>query len=269
MFDPPGLFCLFHTQPGSFSEEFFHSLAFNMVKIVHESDILVVVHKAPGIGFHSEGCTPGIVKLLKSGFSMENIYPVHRLDKVTSGLMVFGRGKKVARELSEIIQKGAFEKYYLALSSKKPKKKQGMIRGDMIRSRRGSWKLLPTWNNPAVTQFMSRSIEKNLRLFLLKPLTGRTHQLRVAMKSLGSPVLGDPLYDGSKNSGSRVEVEGRDRTYLHAFALRFELRGVLHTFQEPPETGCLFLKGSFHEGVSFFHAPWNLEWPMSSPPRFG
>lgn len=242
-------------------------LAPGMIKIIHESDLLLVVHKASGIGFHSEGDNPGVMKLLRSQIPLEDIYPVHRLDKVTSGLMVFGRGKKVARELGEIIQKGAFEKYYLALSARKPRKKQGMIRGDMSRSRRGSWKLLSTWNNPAVTQFMSRSIENNLRLFLLRPLTGRTHQLRVAMKSLGSPVLGDPLYGGLKNGGS--SVEGGDRTYLHAFALRFELRGVLHTFQEPPETGRLFLKRSFLEGVSFFHAPWSLEWPITSRPKFG
>lgn len=240
-------------------------LASGMIKIVHESDILLVVHKASGIGFHSEGDNPGLVRLLRSQVPMEDIYPVHRLDKVTSGLMVFGRGKKVARELAEIIQKGALEKYYLALSARKPKKKQGMIRGDMTRSRRGSWKLLPTWNHPAVTQFMSRSLEKNLRLFLLKPITGRTHQLRVAMKSLGSPILGDPLYHGSKDNGFFLEEP--DRTYLHAFALRFELRGVLHTFQELPQTGQLFLRRSFLEGASFFDAPWHLKWPTPSRPR--
>ena len=62
---------------------------------------------------------------------------------------------------------------------------------------------------------MSRSLAPNLRLFILQPKTGKTHQLRVAMKSLGSPILGDALYGG----------DSADRTYLHAYQLSFDYFG--------------------------------------------
>lgn len=172
------------------------------VQIVHEHDSFVIVYKPPGVSFHQEGDAPGVVQMVRSLLPEGDLYPVHRLDRVTSGLMVLGRERQAAVELGAAIRRRCFEKYYLALSSRKPGKKQGLILGDMVRSRRGSWKLLPSRENPAATQFVSKSIGKNLRLFLLKPLTGRTHQLRVAMKSLGSPVLGDPIY-GSRSWGAR------------------------------------------------------------------
>ena len=61
----------------------------------------------------------------------------------------------------------------------------------MQKARNGAWKLCQSKENPAITRFESVSCEPNLRLFILKPQTGKTHQLRVAMKSLGSPILGD------------------------------------------------------------------------------
>ncbi|MDQ6586783.1 MAG: hypothetical protein Q5539_07740, partial [Haemophilus parainfluenzae] len=75
----------------------------------------------------------------------------------------------------------------------------------------------------------SVSCEPNLRLFILKPQTGKTHQLRVAMKSLGSPILGDALY--GKNT------EKIDRTYLHAARLQFEFKGQAFDVFTPPKEG--------------------------------
>ena len=68
-----------------------------------------------------------------------------------------------------------------------------------------------------------------LRLFTLKPQTGKTHQLRVAMKSLASPILGDALY--GKNT------ENIDRTYLHAARLQFEFKGKAFDVFTPPKEG--------------------------------
>ena len=107
-------------------------------------------------------------------------------------------------------------KTYLALSDRRPAKKQGLVKGGMEKSRRGAWKLTRgDGANPAVTRFHSQSIAPNLRLFVLQPQTGKTHQLRVAMKSLGSPILGDTLYGGTP----------AERLFLHAWRLEFEYRG--------------------------------------------
>ena len=99
----------------------------------------------------------------------------------------------------------------------------------MQKSRNGAWKLCQSKENPAITRFESVSCEPNLRLFILKPQTGKTHQLRVAMKSLGSPILGDALY--GKNT------ENIDRTYLHAARLQFEFKGQSFDVFSPPKEG--------------------------------
>ena len=99
----------------------------------------------------------------------------------------------------------------------------------MQKARNGAWKLCQSKENPAITRFESVSCEPNLRLFILKPQTGKTHQLRVAMKSLGSPILGDALY--GKNT------EKIDRTYLHAARLQFEFKGQAFDVFTPPKEG--------------------------------
>ena len=85
----------------------------------------------------------------------------------------------------------------------------------MEKARRGAGKLTGGMENPAVTEFGSHSLEPGLRLFVLHPHTGKTHQLRVAMKSLGSPILGDTLYAGKPAS----------RMFLHAWKIKFDYQG--------------------------------------------
>ena len=113
---------------------------------------------------------------------------------------------------SDLFAAKTMRKTYLALGTDKPSKKQGWIKGDMEKSRRGTWKLMRSMENPAVTKFNSHSLEPGLRLFVLHPHTGKTHQLRVAMKSLGSPILGDTLYGGKPAS----------RMFLHAWKIKFD-----------------------------------------------
>jgi tRNA pseudouridine32 synthase/23S rRNA pseudouridine746 synthase len=84
--------------------------------------------------------------------------------------------------------------------------------------------LASTQINPAVTQFISQNCRPNERWFLLKPHTGKTHQLRVALKSLGAPIAGDRRYDAVE------KAQHEDRGYLHAYALRFEYDGEDYEF---------------------------------------
>jgi tRNA pseudouridine32 synthase/23S rRNA pseudouridine746 synthase len=126
----------------------------------------------------------------------------------------------------------------------------------MKKARGGAWKLSRTMNNPAVTQFFSYSLDSGLRLFLLKPLTGKTHQLRVALKSLGSPVLGDPVYCRSASG-----VKSPDRGYLHAYALRFTLTEKSYSFAAQPDKGIHFSEESFYSRLELFKKPWELNWP--------
>ena len=121
---------------------------------------------------------------------------------MTSGLLILALNAESAAEFFRLFAEHHIQKTYLALSNQKPKKKQGLIVGDMQKARNGAWKLCPSKENPAITRFESVSCEPNLRLFILKPQTGKTHQLRVAMKSLGSQmcIRDRPLANAANNN---------------------------------------------------------------------
>lgn len=167
---------------------------------------------------------------------------IHRLDEVTSGIMLLARSHDTAQKLSIAFAEGRVSKCYIALSDRKPKKKQGTIRGDMTKGRRGSWKLLHSTESPAVTKFTSfgvPDIRPGLRMFIVRPLTGRTHQIRVAMKSVGSPILGDVRY------ADKAAAEQEDRAYLHAAAITFTLEGQTFQITCQPNIGAKFLHAAF------------------------
>ena len=170
---------------------------------------------------------------------------------MTSGILLLGKTRPAAQHISIAFAESRVHKCYVALSDRKPNKKQGTIRGDMAKARRGSWKLLHTTHDPAVTKFTSVAVvgsRPGLRLYIAKPLTGRTHQIRVAMKSNGVPILGDVRY------ADKAEAEKEDRTYLHAAAIRFELNGQLLQIICPPTVGSEFLTPSF-QSVWQQHSP--------------
>lgn len=184
-----------------------------ILNVVYEHTDFYVVEKPAELSFHSED-GPGFVVLAERQFN-EKLYAVHRLDKVTSGLIILARNKSAAATFTELFAQHSIDKFYLAITDSKPKKKQGWVVGDMAKSRRGTYKLLASNLNPAITRFYSISFKAGFRAFILKPFSGKTHQLRVALKSIGSPILGDIAYSGTAS----------DRTYLHAYALSFTWQG--------------------------------------------
>lgn len=208
------------------------------------------MNKKAGMNFHSEE---------EAGFVVQTaemlgvpLYPVHRLDKMTSGLVILAKDPQTAAQFTQMFAERQIEKYYLALSLRKPKKKQGWIKGDMAKSRRGSYKLLSSMDNPAVSQFISASLRPHERLFLVKPHTGKTHQIRVALKSLGSPVAGDMRY------ASAEEAKMEDRGYLHAYALRFVFDGEAFSFVVSPDFGERFLTQEAQIQINLWRNPWEF-----------
>jgi len=188
-----------------------------------------VFEKPANASFHNEEGS-GFFTYLSNSFPAETLYPVHRLDKITSGLVLIARNKTAAQRFGAMFESRLIQKTYIALSDKKPSKKQGTISGDMQQTRDGNWKLLHSKKSPAITRFTSHSSAPNLRIFILKPETGKTHQLRVMMKALGSPIIGDIRYGGTPS----------DRSYLHATALKFDWSGEDITCLLPPTNGNLF-----------------------------
>ncbi len=193
-----------------------------------------VVNKPAGVGFHDEGdLGSGFFNQCCKHFG-EILYPVHRLDKITSGLLILARNKNAADWFQKAFSTHIISKFYIAISGNKPKKKQGSVIGDMEKSRRSQWRLLNSKVNPAITRFFSYSIASDipgLRLFLVKPESGKTHQIRVALKCLSSAILGDELYGGQQS----------DRGYLHAVRLDFDYKNESISVVCMPQEGKYFI----------------------------
>lgn len=203
------------------------------IPLIFENDDFIVVDKPIGLEF--EG-SHGVLANLRVKY--REIFGVHRLDKATSGLMLFAKTKDVQKALSELFAQKLVSKTYLALSLHRPSKKMGSIKGDLEKGRGGSYRLLRSNKNPSHTKFQSYYLEKaELRAFLLHPITGQTHQLRVHLKSIGSPILGDERYGSDKS----------DRTYLACIKLSFLLNDKKFEFTHHPVVGEYFLSDEISE----------------------
>lgn len=216
------------------------------IEVVYQHSDFIIINKPEGISVHKDQEELGLTELVAKQLNVPQVWLVHRLDKVTSGLLILALNAESAAEFLRLFSEYKIHKTYLALSSQKPKKKQGLIIGDMKKARDGAWKLCQTKENPAITRFESVSCEPNLRLFILKPQTGKTHQLRVAMKSLGSPILGDGLY--GKN------IEKIDRTYLHAAQLEFDYLNDFISVTCLSSQGQFWIKSSVFEQIKAYLA---------------
>lgn len=220
------------------------------MSIFHNHPAFVITHKRSGVNFHSEE-EAGFVVQMSEQLGIP-LFPVHRLDKMTSGMVILAKNSETAAQFGKMFENREIEKYYLAISMRKPKKKMGWIKGDMAKARRGDYKLLSTMENPAITQFVSCALRTHERFFLIKPHTGKTHQIRVALKSLGSPIAGDERY--AQADDARKE----DRGYLHAYALRFRLNGEDFSFVLPPDEGERFISTACIEQLATWNKPWEL-----------
>lgn len=180
-------------------------------QVVYRHSDFIVLNKPAGVSVHKDDSLEGLTTVLAKALSLPQLWLVHRLDKVTSGLLILALNARAASALSQLFALHQVQKTYVAISDKRPKAKAGTVKGDMQKGRNGSWKLCHTQENSAHTYFVCQSLQTPAWLFLLRPYTGKTHQLRVAMKSLGSPILGDKRYQGSP----------ANRTCLHAWRLQF------------------------------------------------
>ena len=225
-------------------------------KLVAQTADFVVLDKTPGVSFHSEDGAGLVVQAAAElGYPL---FAVHRLDKVTSGLILFAKTSAAAAELSELFASRQIQKFYLALSTGKVAKKQGWVKGDMAPARRGAYKLLSSMQNPAISYFLSHGFNEaselppRCRLYLIKPFTGKTHQIRVALKSVSAPIFGDELY----------QADSSDRVYLHAYALNFHYQGQLYQYRLAPTAGLLFQSPAVQQQLQQEWAePWSLQWP--------
>jgi tRNA pseudouridine32 synthase/23S rRNA pseudouridine746 synthase len=158
---------------------------------------------------------------------------VHRLDMATSGLMLFARGAEAQRRLSRAFAARQVDKTYLAIVAGRMPQSQGRIELPLMADwpRRPLQKVDAVQGKPSITdwQLVAFDTERQVSRLALRPLTGRTHQLRVHLAAIGHPIFGDALYAPSGLQGGRL--------MLHAQTLRFThpLDGrTLQLHCEPP-----------------------------------
>jgi 23S rRNA pseudouridine1911/1915/1917 synthase len=142
---------------------------------------------------------------------------VHRLDKDTSGVLVAAKTLPAHQRLIEAFSNRFVEKLYLAVCSGRPQ--NGEIRAPIGRHpvHRKEMAVLSD-GREAISEIQTVAFNERLSLVLIRPKTGRTHQIRVHLKHIGCPVLGDPIYGNEKTNQSLEPA----RLLLHAYRLEFD-----------------------------------------------
>ncbi|MBI2024894.1 MAG: RluA family pseudouridine synthase [Candidatus Harrisonbacteria bacterium] len=146
---------------------------------------------------------------------------VHRLDKATSGVMVIPRTQKAFEFIKNQFQKRTVKKTYIALVWGKVAQTSGLI-DKPLAIKTGSTKRTTRiiggkMVKEAKTAYRVKKLIGNFTLLEVEPLTGRTHQIRAHLASIGHPVVGDKIY------GKKLPPEGLSRMFLHAESLEFTL----------------------------------------------
>lgn len=146
---------------------------------------------------------------------------VHRLDRDTSGVLLVAKNTQAARALTEAFKKGLMDKTYWAMTLGVPDPEEGEIRNRLKKRSIGGQELMVVDDEGdfACTEYRVKDHAYNKAAFVeLKPQTGRTHQLRVHMQGLGTPILGDPKYR-KLEEGQAIE-NIIPKLHLHAYSIR-------------------------------------------------
>lgn len=202
--------------------------------VIHEDDDVVVVDKPaglvvhPGAGHHGSTLVHGLIarypELTGVGEDPQRPGIVHRLDKGTSGLLVVARNQTAFDSLVDQLATHDVDRRYRALVHGHLDTARGTVDAPVGRSRRDPLRMTVSANGrPARTHYeLIASFDAPGRLSLLECRleTGRTHQIRVHLRSIGRPVVGDELYGGARGP-LRL-----DRPFLHAVRLGFHHPGT-------------------------------------------
>ncbi len=189
------------------------------VRILHEDDDIIVLEKPEGLlsvatDFESKATVHAI---LKRRFHNRHVYPVHRLDRETSGVMMFAYTEKAREFLKAQFEQHLVDKTYFAL-----------VEGEMSLGR-GTWESFLEEDDfyyvkstsdlqrgkLAVTHFEVLKARRNRSLLRLKPQTGRKNQLRVHCSEAGHPIIGDKKYQAVSNPIKRVCLHAQKISFAH------------------------------------------------------
>lgn len=197
------------------------------LEIVYEDDDLMVINKPRGMVVHpAPGHTSGTLVnavLSHAGESLSSINGVlrpgivHRIDKDTSGLILVCKNDFSHKALAKQLEEHSITRRYHAICSGRLKEEQGTVSAPIGRDEKNRKQQAINYKHgkEAITHYRLLENLQNASLLECRLKTGRTHQIRVHMKSIGHPLLGDPLYGPKKNL---YAIKGQA---LHAMVLGF------------------------------------------------
>lgn len=185
------------------------------ITIVFMDDDIVVVNKPASIPVHPCGRYRHntVVFILAKEYNLKNLRTIHRLDRLTSGLLLFGRSPKKARQMEHQIRNRQVQKQYICrVEGEFP---NGVIECkepiEVVSYKIGVCKVSPKGKD-CTTSFEKLGYNGHSSVVLCKPLTGRMHQIRVHLQYLGYPVVNDPLYNHEvfgPNKGRGGDIGGK------------------------------------------------------------
>lgn len=237
------------------------------MNILFENDDLVAVEKPSGLMTHPDGhneeptasdwfasaypasAEVGETQRLKDGSEIRRPGVVHRLDRETSGVLVFAKTQEAHAFLKEAFQNRLAKKTYVAFTYGIPKERKGLIDFAIGRSRkdfrlRSAQPKAKGLLREAITKYEVLTDNGTHSLMKLMPETGRTHQIRVHLKAIHHPIVGDPLY-----APNRAADLGFTRLGLHAYRLALPTpTGEMLTFTAPLPEDLMLGLSKFPEG---------------------
>lgn len=195
------------------------------MQIIHVDEHILILNKPAEIPVLPDGWekdSPYLVKMLEEEFgnpstgSGQRLWVVHRLDKITSGVMVFAREAESHRALNMQFENHEVEKVYHAIVEGNPRWEEKTAKHPLRVNVGHKHRTVVDDRNgkPSETRFRLRKLYQSSALVEAMPTTGRTHQVRVHAKALGHPLVGDVLYGAAE---SKIIA----RPALHAWSLTF------------------------------------------------
>ncbi|MEO6969261.1 MAG: RluA family pseudouridine synthase [Rhodanobacteraceae bacterium] len=210
-------------------------LRLNEAVIFEDRDFLVI-DKPAGIASHGgSGISHGAIELLRAARPNEHLELAHRLDRDTSGVLVFAHTRRGLTGLQALIRDGAVTKQYLCLMTGTLKRAKFDVNAPLRKSALSGGERIVRIDDdgkPALTFF--RQIERYDGASLVEATlaTGRTHQIRVHAAHAGHPLAGDPKY-GGREANKHFRGVGLKRLFLHAARFEFELGERAYSFSAP------------------------------------
>ncbi|MBQ9666379.1 MAG: RluA family pseudouridine synthase [Bacteroidaceae bacterium] len=229
------------------------TVASKMVKIVYEDAFLIVVEKKEGIltnsvpGDRRESVKTILDEYVKRQSKAFAVHTIHRLDKGTSGLLLFAKRRDIQKIFVDNWRDIVADRRYVAVVQGDMEQNSGTIT---------SWlqdnKMFVTYSSPtdnggklAITHYRTLKRKNGFSLVELKLETGRKNQIRVHMQDIGHPIVGDYKYGYQASEEPIVTTKERPRIHLHAFRLAFRhpITGESLKFETPyPESFTALVK---------------------------